>query len=109
MPTLTDASPCLSPTDRLLKIADLKGAIKKLQMTLDEELDIFNGEIELGLLEEFEEEGSIVYGGVRCTPYTTKRWEYPTATKEAIKSLQELSQYNGDAIQKTTTSLRITF
>ena len=106
---MTDASPCLNPTDRILKIADLKGAIKKLQMTLDEEINILNGEIELGLLEEFEEEGSIVYGGVRCTPYTTRWWEYPTATKEAIKSLQELSQYNGDAIQKTTTSLRITF
>ena len=95
--------------DRILKIADLKGAIKKLQMTLDEEIDILNGEIELGLLAEFEEDGSIVYGGVRCTPYTTRRWEYSTATKEAVKTLQEMAQYQGDAIQKTTTSLRITF
>ncbi len=92
-----------------MKIADLKGAIKGLQHQLDEEIESLNAEIELGLLEEFEEDGSFLVEGIRCTPYTTKRWEYSTATKQAIKSLQEISQYNGEAIQKTTTSLRITF
>ena len=99
----------MNPTERLLKIADLKGAIRELQEMLDHEVELFQTEVELGLLEEFEEEGSIVYQGIRCTPYQTKRWEYSKATKQAIKALQERAQYEGDAVQKTTTSLRFTF
>lgn len=98
----------LTPADRILKIADLKGTIRQLEDALKNEVDKLQGEIELGLLEELEDEGSYYYGGVRCTPYTTRRWEYSTATKEAVKTLQEMAQYQGDAIQKTSTSLRIT-
>ena len=99
----------LNPTERLLKIADLKGAIKQLQEMLDHEVELLQSDIDLGMLDEFEEEGSIVYEGIRCTPYQTKRWEYSKATKQAIKALQERAQYEGDAVQKTTTSLRFTF
>jgi hypothetical protein len=97
------------PTDRILKIADLKGAIKQLQVMLDDELDMLKAEIDLGLLEEFEEDGSVVYEGIRCTPVQTKRWEYDSDTKRAIKALQERAQHYCTATQKTTTSLRITF
>ena len=106
--TYNAAGPSLSPADRILKIADIKGTIRQLEDALKNEVDKLQGEIELGLLEELEDEGSYYYGGVRCTPYTTRRWEYSTATKEAVKTLQEIAQYQGDAIQKTSTSLRIT-
>ena len=67
-------------------------------------------EISLGMLEPYEnDEGSIVFQDVKCTQVTTKRWTYDKATKKAIKSIQEQAQYNGDATQTTTTSLRFTF
>ena len=105
--TYNAAGLSLSPADRILKIADLKGTIRQLEDSLKNEIETLQAEIELGLLEELEQEGSYCYGGVRCTPYTTRRWEYPTATKEAVKTLHEVAQYQGDAIQKTSTSLRI--
>ena len=98
----------LTPADRILKIADLKGTIRQLEDALKNEIETLQAEIDLGLLDELEDDGSFYYGGVRCTPYTTRRWEYSTATKEAVKTLQEIAQYQGDAIQKTSTSLRIT-
>ena len=98
----------LTPADRILKIADLKGTIRQLEDNLKNEIEALQAEIELGLLEEFEEDGPFHYGGIRCTPYETKRWEYNKETKAAIKSLQEMAQYQGDAAQKTTKSLRIT-
>ena len=98
----------LTPADRILKIADLKGTIRQLEDALTTEVDKLQGEIELGLLEELEEEGSYLYGGVRCTPYETKRWSYPDEVKDAIKELQERAIYQGRATQKVTKSLRIT-
>ena len=98
----------LTPADRILKIADLKGTIRQLEDSLKNEIETLQGEIELGLLEELEEEGSYLYGGVRCTPYETKRWNYPSETKDAIKAIQEQAQYLGDASQSITKSLRIT-
>ncbi len=109
--TLNDAlSPPapLQPTERLAKIADLKGAIKLLDGMLSEELVELQKEIELGMLEEFEDEGSFVFENIRCTPVSTSRWQYDTATKKQISAIQEMAQYQGDATKKTTTSLRIT-
>lgn len=106
--TYNAAGPSLSPADRILKIADLKGTIRQLEDALKNEVDKLQGEIELGLLEELEEEGSYLYGGVRCTPYETKRWSYPDDVKDAIKELQERAIYQGSATQKVTKSVRIT-
>jgi hypothetical protein len=106
--TYNAAGPSLSPADRILKIADLKGTIRQLEDALKNEVDKLQGEIELGLLEELEEEGSYHYGGVRCTPYETKRWSYPDEVKDAIKELQERAIYQGSATQKVTKSVRIT-
>ena len=106
--TYNAAGPSLSPADRILKIADLKGTIRQLEDALKNEVDKLQGEIELGLLEELEEEGSYHYGGVRCTPYETKRWSYPDEVKEVIKDLQERAIYQGRATQKVIKSLRIT-
>ena len=110
--TWTDAStpsPQLLPTERLLKIADLKGCIKHLQDTLAIELEELEKQISLGLLDDYSEEDSFVYEGIKCTPVVTRRWEYDKGTKKAIKQLQEVAQYQGDAVQKTTTSYRFTF
>lgn len=98
----------LSPADRILKIADLKGTIRQLEDSLKNEVETLQAEIELGLLDELEEDGSFHYGGVRCTPYETKRWSYPAETKEAIKAIQERAVYEGNASQSVTKSLRIT-
>lgn len=98
----------LTPADRILKIADLKGTIRQLEDSLKNEIETLQAEIELGLLDELEDDGSFHYGGVRCTPYETKRWSYPSATKEAIKTLQERAIYDGNASQSITKSLRIT-
>ena len=106
--TYNAAGPSLSPADRILKIADIKGTIRQLEDALKNEVDKLQGEIELGLLEELEDEGSYYYGGVRCTPYETKRWSYPDEVKEVIKDLQERAIYQGSATQKVTKSLRIT-
>ena len=106
--TYNAAGLSLSPADRILKIADLKGTIRQLEDALKNEVDKLQGEIELGLLEELEEEGSYHYGGVRCTPYETKRWSYPDEVKDAIKELQERAIYQGSATQKVTKSVRIT-
>lgn len=95
--------------ERLLKIADLKQTIKQLQLTLEDELDLFQKEIELGMLADFERDGSIVYENIRCTPVVTKRWVYNQAAKDAIKKVQEKAQYSGDAKQEETSSLRFTF
>ena len=99
----------MSPTERLLLIAKLKADIKRLQEQVDEHVEIFSTEIDLGLMDEFEENGSIVYEGVRCSPVTTFRWSYGKETKQAIKQLQELAQSQGSATQKATTSYRFTF
>lgn len=106
--TYNAAGPSLSPADRILKIADLKGTIRQLEDALKNEVETLQGEIELGLLEELEDEGSYYYGGVRCTPYETKRWSYPDDVKDAIKELQERAIYQGSATQKVTKSVRIT-
>lgn len=106
--TYNGASSSLSPADRILKIADLKGTIRQLEDSLKNEIETLQAEIELGLLDELEDDGSFHYGGVRCTPYETKRWSYPSATREAIKTLQERAIYDGDASQSITKSLRIT-
>ena len=106
--TYNAAGPSLSPADRILKIADIKGTIRQLEDALKNEVDKLQGEIELGLLEELEDEGSYYYGGVRCTPYETKRWSYPDEVKEVIKDLQERAIYQGSATQKVTKSVRIT-
>lgn len=106
--TYNAAGPSLSPADRILKIADLKGTIRQLEDALKNEVETLQGEIELGLLEELEDEGSYHYGGVRCTPYETKRWSYPDEVKDAIKELQERAIYQGSATQKVTKSVRIT-
>lgn len=98
----------LSPADRILKIADLKGTIRQLEDSLKNEIETLQAEIELGLLDELEDDGSFHYGGVRCTPYETKRWSYPAETRDAIKAIQERAQYQGDASQSITKSLRIT-
>lgn len=98
----------LTPADRILKIADLKGTIRQLEDSLKNEVETLQAEIELGLLDELEDDGSFHYGGVRCTPYETKRWSYPAETKDAIKTLQEVAQYQGHATQSVTKSLRIT-
>ncbi len=98
----------LKPTERLAKIADLKGAIKQLDAMLSDELIELQKEIDLGMLEEFEDEGSFVFENIRCTPVSTSRWQYNTATKKQISAIQEMAQYQGDATKKTTTSLRIT-
>ena len=99
----------LQPTERLAKIADLKGTIKLLDQMLSDELIELQKEIELGMLEEFENEGSFVYENIRVTPVVTRRWQYNTATKKQINAIQEMAQYQGDATQKSTTSLRFTF
>lgn len=106
--TYNGATPYLSPADRILKIADLKGTIRQLEDSLKNEIETLQAEIELGLLDELEDDGSFHYGGVRCTPYETKRWSYPAETKDAIKAIQERAQYEGDASQSITKSLRIT-
>ncbi len=98
----------LKPTERLAKIADLKGAIKQLDAMLSDELIELQKEIDLGMLEEFEDEGSFIFENIRCTPVSTSRWQYNTATKKQISAIQEMAQYQGDATKKTTTSLRIT-
>ena len=98
----------LQPTERLAKIADLKGTIKLLDQMLSDELIELQKEIELGMLEEFENEGSFVYENIRVTPVVTRRWQYNTATKKQINAIQEMAQYQGDATQKSTTSLRFT-
>ena len=98
----------LQPTERLAKIADLKGTIKLLDQMLSDELVELQKEIELGMLEEFENEGSFVYENIRVTPVVTRRWQYDTATKKQISAIQEMAQYQGDATQKSTTSLRFT-
>ena len=99
----------LKPTERLAKIADLKGAIKQLDAMLSDELVELQKEIELGMLEDFEDEGSFVYENIKVTPVVTRRWQYNTATKKQISAIQEMAQYQGDATQKSTTSLRFTF
>ncbi len=75
---------------------------------LSDELIELQKEIDLGMLEEFEDEGSFVFENIRCTPVSTSRWQYNTATKKQISAIQEMAQYQGDATKKTTTSLRIT-
>lgn len=98
----------MSPADRILKIADLKGTIRQLEDSLKHEVETLQAEIELGLLDELEDGGSFYYGGVRCTPYETKRYSYSDETKEAIKDLQQRAIYKGEASQSITKSLRIT-
>ncbi len=102
-------SPELLPTERLLKIADLKGCINYLQDTLAIELEELEKEISLGLLDDYSDEGSFVYEGVKCTPVVTLRWKYDKETKTRIKQLQEFAQLSASAVRKTTTSYRFTF
>lgn len=98
----------LTPSDRILKIADLKATITQLQDSLKNEVETLQAEIELGLLDELEDGGSFHYGGVRCTPYETKRYSYSDEVKDAIKKIQERAVYQGNASQSITKSLRIT-
>ena len=77
---------------------------------VEEQTPALANEINLGMLEPYEnDEGSIVFQDVKCTPVTTKRYIYSAATKKAIEDIRGQAQYNGDATQTTTTSLRFTF
>ena len=102
-------SPELLPTERLLKIAVLIGCIHYLQDSLAIELEELEKEISLGLLDDYSDEGSFVYEGVKCTPGVTLRWKYDKETKTRIKQLQEFAQLSASAVRKTTTSCRFTF
>ncbi len=92
--------------EHLQTVTMIKAQIKELGELLTDALKAVETDIDLGLLDEYEDEGSYVFENIRCTVYQTERYEYTTELKEYIKEMQERQRYSGEAVKKITTAMR---
>ena len=92
-----------TPESLVNEIAELKITINALEQRLKEKLDVLEGAIALGELDEY----AVGDGSFECHGYGIKRMEKTTYQySDAVKTLREQEAAEGVATRKVSTYLR---
>ena len=89
------------------EIMQLRQEAKQLQEQIKDKTDKISTLITLGAIDHLATDNNAFdVGTIRIKPYSVRRWNYDSATKQQIAEIQEQAQLMGTAEQTVSTSYR---